>query len=110
MEFCPSCTMMLQIESARSGRRLRTFCPACPYVCTFENKLIKKQRLVRKEMEPIFSGDSAMKYAPKTSATCPRCHHGEAYFRQMQIRSADEPMTTFYQCCNENCHFEWRDD
>lgn len=44
------------------------------------------------------------------AATCPRCHHGEAYFRQMQIRSADEPMTTFYQCCNENCHFEWRDD
>ncbi|KAF3338321.1 DNA-directed RNA polymerase III subunit RPC10 [Carex littledalei] len=42
--------------------------------------------------------------------TCPRCHNGEAYFKQMQIRSADEPMTTFYKCCNDKCHYDWRED
>ena len=29
------------------------------------------------------------------SATCPKCDHREGYYRQLQIRSADEPMTTF---------------
>ncbi|XP_072960687.1 uncharacterized protein [Typha angustifolia] len=110
MDFCPYCGMLLQIEPARSGRKLRLFCPTCPYVCPVENKIVKKHRLVKKEMEPIFSGADAMKFAPKTGTTCPRCHNGEAYFRQMQIRSADEPMTTFYMCCNESCQHEWRDD
>ena len=27
----------------------------------------------------------------------PKCGNGRAYFRQMQTRSADEPMTTFYR-------------
>ena len=27
-------------------------------------------------------------------ASCPKCDHGRAYFYMLQIRSADEPMTT----------------
>ncbi|URE08472.1 hypothetical protein MUK42_03757, partial [Musa troglodytarum] len=73
-------------------------------------QIVIKHNLVKKELEHIFSGADSMKFAPKTQATCPRCHHGEAFFRQMQIRSADEPMTTFYRCCNERCNYEWRDD
>ncbi|THU48540.1 hypothetical protein C4D60_Mb06t00030 [Musa balbisiana] len=72
--------------------------------------MVIKHNLVKKELEHIFSGADSMKFAPRTAATCPRCHHGEAFFRQMQIRSADEPMTTFYRCCNERCNYEWRDD
>jgi DNA-directed RNA polymerase subunit M/transcription elongation factor TFIIS len=49
-------------------------------------------------------------FAELLAASCPRCNHGEAYFKQMQIRSADEPMTTFYRCCREECQLEWRDD
>ncbi|CAL9053559.1 uncharacterized protein LOC135640977 [Musa acuminata AAA Group] len=110
MEFCPTCGMLLQIERASQGRRCRLFCPTCPYVCTISNKMVIKHNLVKKELEHIFSGADSMKFAPRTAATCPRCHHGEAFFRQMQIRSADEPMTTFYRCCNERCNYEWRDD
>ncbi|KAJ0981462.1 hypothetical protein J5N97_009717 [Dioscorea zingiberensis] len=79
------------------GRRLRLFCPTCPYVCPISSKIVKKESLVKREMEPIFSGDKATEFAPKNQATCPRCRHGETYFRQMQIRSQ---MTTFYTCCN----------
>ncbi|KAJ8513800.1 hypothetical protein OPV22_004234 [Ensete ventricosum] len=110
MEFCPMCGNLLQIEPAVSGRRLRFFCPTCPYVCPVTNKIVKKRHLAKKELEAIFSGADAMKFAPKTATTCPRCHNGEAFFRQMQIRSADEPMTTFYKCCNDKCQHEWRDD
>lgn len=30
----------------------------------------------------------------RATATCPKCDHERAYFYQLQIRSADEPMTT----------------
>ncbi|KAK8925950.1 hypothetical protein KSP39_PZI018718 [Platanthera zijinensis] len=54
-------------------------------------------------MEPIFNVADEMKNAPKTQESCPRCHHGEVYFKKIQIRPADEPMTSFYTCSNESC-------
>lgn len=39
---------------------------------------------------------------------CPYCEHDVAYFQQMQIRSADEPMTTFYRCAK--CEKTWSDN
>uniref|UniRef100_A0A1D1XWJ0 DNA-directed RNA polymerase subunit n=1 Tax=Anthurium amnicola TaxID=1678845 RepID=A0A1D1XWJ0_9ARAE len=111
MEFCPTCGMLLQYEAAKSGKQSRFFCPTCPYVYAIHGKIVKKQRLPKKkEVEPVFSWEEAMSSAPKTQVTCPRCNGGEAYFRQMQIRSADEPMTIFYMCCNGKCKYEWRED
>lgn len=43
------------------------------------------------------------------SETCPKCEHPRAYFMQIQTRSADEPMTTFYKCCNAQCGHRWRE-
>jgi DNA-directed RNA polymerase III subunit RPC11 len=40
-------------------------------------------------------------------AVCPKCNHNEAYFMQMQIRSADEPMSIFYKCVK--CAHQWND-
>lgn len=54
-------------------------------------------------------GSEAWKNVDSTDATCPNCGHDRAYFMQMQIRSADEPMTTFYKCCNQVCGHNWRD-
>jgi len=44
------------------------------------------------------------------AATCPHCNFGRACFQQIQIRSADEPATTFYFCLNEKCGRMWRED
>ncbi|KAJ3680157.1 hypothetical protein LUZ60_016435 [Juncus effusus] len=110
MEFCPSCGMLLQIEPARDGRRMRLFCPTCPYVCPVQNKIVKKVPLVAKEIEPIFNAADAKRFAKKTSGvSCEKCHHDEAYYEQMQTRSADEPETIFYQCCNDKCNHHWRE-
>ncbi|PKA53470.1 hypothetical protein AXF42_Ash020893 [Apostasia shenzhenica] len=109
LHFCPICCVLLDIEAGNGNQKLRLTCPTCPYVAPIRVKISRKETFVGKEVEPIFAADD-MKYAPRTAATCPRCHHGEAYFRQMQIRSADEPMTSFYKCCNDNCRFDWRDD
>lgn len=54
-------------------------------------------------------GSEAWKNVDSTEAVCPSCGNSRAYFMQMQIRSADEPMTTFYRCCNAVCNHNWRD-
>lgn len=110
MEFCPTCGMLLQIEPANSGRRMRFFCPTCPYVCAIQGKLVKKEMLKKKDIDPIIRWEEAMQSLPKGEASCAKCGNNEAYYYQMQIRSADEPMTTFYTCSNEVCRYEWRDD
>ncbi|KAF2020804.1 DNA-directed RNA polymerase I polypeptide [Aaosphaeria arxii CBS 175.79] len=35
---------------------------------------------------------------PTTSQPCPECNHPEMFFREMQLRSADEGSTVFYRC------------
>ena len=41
---------------------------------------------------------------------CPACGHCEAFFKQLQIRSADEPMTNFYRCCAKCCSHRWNEE
>ena len=66
----------------------------------------------RKEVDDVLGGDDMWKHADSTAgallfvfasevsslipdtASCPKCDHDRAYFYQLQIRSADEPMTT----------------
>lgn len=77
-----------------------------------------RTHLKRKEVDDVLGGKEAWANVDKTDsesitkqydfgrfnndsdltmciAACPKCDHRRAYFRQMQIRSADEPMTTF---------------
>lgn len=54
-------------------------------------------------------GAAAWDNVDSTDAVCPKCGHGRAFFMQLQTRSADEPMTTFYRCCNHKCAHNWRD-
>ncbi|KAF4727493.1 DNA-directed RNA polymerase III subunit RPC10, partial [Perkinsus olseni] len=53
-------------------------------------------------VEDVLGGPDAWKDVQQTEAVCPAdgCDSNRAYFKQMQIRSADEPMTTFYRCVN----------
>ena len=44
---------------------------------------------------------------PSPAARCPHCENKLAYFKQIQVRSADEPMTTFYKCTE--CGGRWNE-
>jgi DNA-directed RNA polymerase subunit M len=44
---------------------------------------------------------------PKTSADCPKCGHGEAFWVMRQTRAADEPTTRIYRCAK--CSHTWRE-
>ena len=44
---------------------------------------------------------------PKVQCTKDGCTNRRAYFYQLQTRSADEPMTTFYRCTE--CAHQWKE-
>ncbi|XP_077940170.1 DNA-directed RNA polymerase III subunit RPC10, partial [Gasterosteus aculeatus] len=62
-----------------------------------------------KEVDDVLGGAAAWENVDSTPETCPKCGHLRAYFMQIQTRSADEPMTTFYKCCQAQCGHRWRD-
>ncbi|KAF9671097.1 hypothetical protein SADUNF_Sadunf12G0012000 [Salix dunnii] len=112
MEFCPTCGMLLRYEQPNMGQAGRFYCPTCPYFASIESrvKIKRKQKLAKKELEPIFTLEDMKKGGAETDATCPHCNFGRACFQQIQIRSADEPATTFYFCLNDKCGRMWRED
>src|SRR5712671_3590899 len=76
--------------------------------------MTSRTKLTRKQGDDVLGGDETWKHADSTAgmlptldscipaltyrrgpeATCPKCDNDRAYFYQLQIRSADEPMTT----------------
>lgn len=71
-------------------------------------QLRKKATLKKKDIDDVIGGEDAWRGMPKASdVTCPHCEHGEAYFREIQTRSADEPATLFYSCCA--CKRTWKE-
>ncbi|KIO20692.1 hypothetical protein M407DRAFT_134419 [Tulasnella calospora MUT 4182] len=106
MIFCPSCANML-IISAETGAN-KWACQTCPYEFPIEKLMLSRTRLKRKAVDDVLGGDAMWADADKTKVTCPKCEHDWAYFMQLQIRSADEPMTTFYKSVSFepiNCTF-----
>lgn len=44
------------------------------------------------------------------TADCPKCGYEEAFFLQIQTRSADEPATLFFRCANiTQCNARWNE-
>ena len=99
MLFCPTCANLLLIEQAHSGGSFRFFCKTCPYVFQVARSFEKQMDLRRKEVDDVLGGKEAWENVDQTQVDgCPKCSGKRAYFMQIQIRSADEPMTTFYKC------------
>ena len=40
--------------------------------------------------------------------TCPQCKSKKTHSYSRQVRSADEPATTFISCVNRDCQFKWK--
>lgn len=89
--------------------RNRLECRTCPYEMPITDPLFSRREFERKEREDVFGGPGAWDNADKTRTQCQAegCKGEEAAFFQVQIRSADEPMTTFYMvrfCPGEAAH------
>eukprot|EP00823_Brevimastigomonas_motovehiculus_P002525 TRINITY_DN1540_c0_g1_i1.p1 TRINITY_DN1540_c0_g1~~TRINITY_DN1540_c0_g1_i1.p1 ORF type:complete len:110 (-),score=11.62 TRINITY_DN1540_c0_g1_i1:459-788(-) len=107
MQFCPSCANMLLLEH---GDGFRFYCQTCQYVHNVNKPVAKKVVLQRKKVDDVLGGDKAWKNVDQTESVCPKCNNRKAYFMQIQTRSADEPMTTFYKCTNSDCGHQWKEN
>ncbi|EEB96222.1 hypothetical protein MPER_04676, partial [Moniliophthora perniciosa FA553] len=92
MLFCPTCANLLVVSSETGFNKWA--CNTCPYEFPITKQARSSTKLKRKEVDDVLGGDEMWKHADSTAASCPRCNNGQAYFYQLQIRSADEPMTT----------------
>ncbi|CAD6503625.1 BgTH12-03285, partial [Blumeria graminis f. sp. triticale] len=111
---CPSCSNALTVSTVvplgehEPVNRLE--CQTCPYQYVITKQYYERKVFVRKEREDVFGGPGAWDNADKAQMQCPKegCDGEEAAFFQVQIRSADEPMTGFYKCMT--CGNRWREN
>jgi DNA-directed RNA polymerase III subunit RPC11 len=96
---------LLLIEEGAGG--IRFTCSTCPYVHDLDVVYTASIKLKKKSVDDVLGGADAWDNVDRTSARCPHCSHDTAFFMQIQIRSADEPSTTFYKCVK--CTRQWND-
>ena len=92
--------MRLLVVTVDNGRH-RMECRCCPYALPIVDTIYSRRDFERVEKEDVFGGPGAWENAQKMRTACRRdeCDGQEAAFYQLQIRSADEPMTTFFRVC-----------
>jgi DNA-directed RNA polymerase III subunit RPC11 len=105
MHFCPVCGNLLLLQDSNLG--LQFCCPTCPYKHDFDRRYISYVKLKKKEIDDVLGESEAWENVDKTTAHCPFCTNDTAFFKQIQIRSADEPSTIFYKCTK--CMGQWND-
>ncbi|KAF9514065.1 hypothetical protein BS47DRAFT_1329119 [Hydnum rufescens UP504] len=109
MLFCPTCANML-IISIDDGSTNHWSCQTCPYKFPITKQMTSRTKLKRKAVDDVLG--AADFGTDETAVSCPKCDHDRAYYRLVQIRSADEPMTRYvsYRCTNRACGNVWRED
>ncbi|EAW23132.1 DNA-directed RNA polymerase III core subunit RPC11, partial [Aspergillus fischeri NRRL 181] len=115
LPVCPNCGNSLTISRGEPTREYplgvnRFECRTCPYQHLLKHGRQEKTTMKQKEVEDVFGGKEEFANADSMATQCPAedCNGDRAYFFQLQIRSADEPMTTFLKCTT--CGARWREN
>eukprot|EP01006_Ploeotia_vitrea_P001724 TRINITY_DN105492_c0_g1_i1.p1 TRINITY_DN105492_c0_g1~~TRINITY_DN105492_c0_g1_i1.p1 ORF type:complete len:124 (+),score=51.87 TRINITY_DN105492_c0_g1_i1:25-372(+) len=109
-QFCGACGNLLLLETDPEAG-LQYTCQTCPYKFAVVQCIRRRKMLSRKEVDDVLGGEEAWANVDSTEAAlCPKCEQHGAYFFQLQTRSADEPMTTFYKCKQHECGHRWKEN
>ena len=97
--FCPQCSNTLTVSRSLVTGTNRLECRTCPYEFILTRKYFERKAMKRKEVDDVMGGEGAWDNVDQTEVMCPidACEGQRGYFYMVQIRSADEPMTTFYK-------------
>ncbi|KAH0945654.1 hypothetical protein HN011_006663 [Eciton burchellii] len=105
--FCTFCGYLLKFKQDLEGNQFA--CSVCSYI--YKITLVRRRiDLQGKSRVDVIDAESTWSGVDTTDERCPKCSHPRAYFKQIQIRSGDEPMSQFYKCCNYVCGYIWRVD
>ncbi|KAL1955332.1 hypothetical protein VTO42DRAFT_8672 [Malbranchea cinnamomea] len=115
LTFCPNCSNALTISRAPPSSQYplgvnRFECRTCPYQYVLDRTYYERTEMKRKEVADVLGGKDEWANADSMATQCPAegCNGDRGYFYQLQIRSADEPMTTFFKCTT--CGTRWREN
>ena len=104
--FCAACGTILLLPSHGI-----VSCHHCPFTCRFE-QLENVGTVVRGSSRPSAARLAALRASggekPKRAVVqepCPQCGNPEVEYYTMQMRSADEGETVFYECAE--CGHKW---
>lgn len=103
------------LSPQKDGKKKVLLCQNCGYTKRLTSKTQKNYRYGEKiehipEKEETVVIDEKLleqRIMPTVRAVCARCKNKEAYYWQVQTRSGDEAMTTFYRCTK--CNQTWRE-
>lgn len=112
MDFCPECSSILTPTKDEKGRGL--VCNICGFRKQISSKAKRSYRIKdeishgpEEETVVISEAEAEQQMMPTVRQVCPKCGHKVAYYWQVQTRSGDEGMTTFYRCLK--CSQTWRE-
>ncbi|XP_036293175.1 DNA-directed RNA polymerase III subunit RPC10-like [Pipistrellus kuhlii] len=104
--FCQGCGNGLIVE----GQHCCCFaCNTCHNLHSIPGEVTNGKYPKLEEVDDLLGGAAARENVDSTAEPCPRCEHPHAFCMQLQTCAADQPMTTFYECCNARCGHCWRD-
>ena len=105
MQFCDKCgSMMIPVTGDDGSRQLK--CRSCGATKKLNGELTVSQNIEKSPRDKIIVVEDESIPMPTTSASCPECGNGEAYYWTVQTRRGDEGATEFYRCTK--CKHTWR--
>ena len=102
--FCRDCGALLDVSRAASSK---IGCIRCPFTVPLSEYCSSYARVsssrAKIDYNALYSKLSAGEARASVNESCPKCHHAVAWFKSVQMRSADEGETVFYECQVRRC-------
>lgn len=107
MQFCPKCGAMC-VSTKEKGKTI-LICRKCGHKIKKGYKPARVKGSVKHSPmdDVVVIGEEKEGALPRTKATCRKCGNTEAFWWLQQMRSGDEPPTTFFKCTK--CGHCWRE-